>query len=95
MPHSPKRPYLDQSFDVLGYFLSQISLDPPFILDDLADPASLLLGEVLDLGDLFDSRLIENLGCPRTTDPVHIGQSNTNLLVLWQIDSGNSSHGAS
>jgi hypothetical protein len=83
---------LDQASNVLSDFLAKVSLDPAFILNNLADSTCLVLGKVLYLGGLIYARGFEDLPRPGSTDTVDIGQADPYLFVLWQVDSCNSCH---
>ena len=72
-----------------------ISLDAALGIDDLADLADLLLGQVLDPDVGVDSGLSQDRVGAVTPDPVDVGEADLDTLLPRQIHSGNTCHGFS
>src|SRR5688572_11908959 len=83
---------LHQPLDVLADLLAQVALDAPFVLDHLADPARLVLGEVPHLGGRRHPRLGEDRLCARAPDAVDVRQPDPDLLVLGEVHSCDPCH---
>src|SRR5439155_9891957 len=75
--------------------LAQVSFDLAFFLDDVADPADLVLRQVLDLDALAYPCLAENAVAARPADPEDVGQRDLDPLVLGQVHAGDPCHGVS
>jgi hypothetical protein len=70
-----------EPLDVHGDLLAQISFHPTDGVDDSADPAHLLFGEILDPDFGTDARLIQNPSRPDPTDAIDVGKANLDALV--------------
>jgi len=92
VPHAAVAADLHQALDVLADLLAEIALHPPLVLDDLADPLGLDLGEVADLGDVGHLGLGQDVARARTADAVDVGETDPDLLVLRQVDSCDACH---
>src|SRR6185295_6052759 len=83
---------LHQPLDVLADLLAQVALHPALVLDHLAEAARLVLGQVLDLGDLRHLGLGADVARPRAADPIDVGEPDPDLFVLRQVDSCDTCH---
>src|SRR5215211_4250471 len=83
---------LHQPLDVEADVLAQIALDLPFVGDDLADLANVILGEVFDAHVLVHARLLENGRRARAADAENVRQADFDPLVEWKIHTRDTCH---
>lgn len=95
MADTPVAADVHQSFDVHLCFAAKSSLNFVVRCDDAPDLRDLIISQIGDPLVKIDASLGENrFGC-RSTDPVNIGEADLGTLFLWQIYTGNTSHGVS
>src|SRR6266704_3521399 len=92
VPHPPVAADVDQPLDVHLDVLAQVSFDLALFLDDVADPAHLVLRQVLDLDALAHPRLAEDAIAARPADPEAVGQRDLDPLVLRQVHTVDACH---
>src|SRR5690349_14382624 len=68
--HPAIAPDLHQALDVLADLFPEIALDAALVLNDLADPPRLVLGQIADLRDVGHLGLDQNVARARPADPV-------------------------
>src|SRR3990172_7406859 len=83
---------LHQPLDVHGRLLAQVTLHPTLGVDDLGDPADLLLREVLHPHAGFDPRPGEDSPAAGGPDAVDVGQRDLNPLLARKVDSCDACH---
>jgi len=81
---------IHETFDIELDFFPEIALNPSFILNNLADLASLFLGEVFDSGIDIHACLLTDLAGPGFSDSVDISQRNLDSFIVRNVDSCNS-----
>src|SRR5206468_1469800 len=81
-----------QALDVHRHLAAEVTLDLVGVLDDLADLARLVLGEVLGAGGEVDARLGDDVVRGLVADPVDVLQRDHSALVRGKIDAGDTSH---
>src|SRR4051794_124971 len=84
---------LHQALDVLRALAAQVTLDRE-VVDRLAQPGDLVLGEVAHLAVRFDVRLAQDLVGGRAADAVDVGQADLCALVQRDVDAGDTCHRA-
>jgi len=97
MAEAPVGPALGQALDVHGDLPPKVALDQDLLLrrhpiDDLPEPADLLVTEVLDPGLRVGVRHLDDLGGGRPANPVDIGERDHHPLVARDVDSGDPRH---
>src|SRR5579884_1839289 len=91
---APVAPDLDQPPDVHGHLPPEVAFHLVVLVDDLAQPGDLLLGQVPDPGVGVDPGDLEDLPCPAAPDPVDVGEGHLHPLVPGKIDPCDASHTA-
>ena len=81
-----------EPLDVLGGLLAEIALDLVLVLDRLADPGYLVLGEVLDARVPVDLGGLQDLSGARPADAEDVGQADFDALVRGKVDTCDTSH---
>src|SRR5262249_45270568 len=84
-----------EPLDVHGDLTAEIALDLVVGLDDLADGAGLLLGEVLGPGGQGDARLGHDVLGGLVADPVDVLEGDHHPLGGGKVDAGDASHAGS
>jgi len=92
VPNPLVRTDLDLALDVLGDLASQVTLDLVGPVDELADLADLVLGEVAHLRAALDPRALDDLVRPGGSDAVDVAQCDVHALVAREVDAGDPSH---
>src|SRR5207245_4616916 len=92
MPQAPIAADVDEPLDVHLHVLTQVALDLPLLLDHVADPADLVLGQILDLHLFLYSRLAQNAVASGPADSEDVDQGDLDPLVLRQVDTGHAGH---
>src|SRR5215470_2451542 len=81
-----------QPLDVELNLTTQIALNTIFTINDLTNPADLLLSQVAHPRIGVDVRLLEDLRAVRAANAVDIANRNGDLLVSRDIYSANACH---
>src|SRR6185436_437640 len=71
---------------------AQVSLDLVRPVDELADLADLVLGEVANLRAPLDPRALDDLVRPGRSDAVDVAERDVHALVAREVDAGDPSH---
>ena len=80
----------DMSIDTIS--TGALALDLVLVLDRLADPGNLVLGEILDARVPVDLRGLQDLSGARATDPEDVGQADFDALVRGKVDACDTCH---
>src|SRR5262249_43435060 len=81
-----------QPLDVHRDFLAQVAFDAALLLDDPADLAHVVLGEVLDADVGAQAGILEDAARADAADAVDVGQSDLDALGAREIDASYTSH---
>src|SRR6185369_11064032 len=91
MAHAAVRAQVHEALDVHGHLATQVTLDGK-LLDQRADRVDLGLGEILHLGLLVDASRDAQVAGARATHTVDVSQSDAQVLVHRDVDTGNTCH---
>src|SRR5439155_15697703 len=86
------RPDLGEPLDRLRALTPKVALDLEVLVDVLAKPRDLLVGEVADLRVGIEAERDRDLAGARLADPVDVRQPDLEPLLVGEIDSGDSRH---
>jgi hypothetical protein len=81
MPKSPITSDVHETFDVHGDLFAKVAFDSALRVDDPADLADVLLGELFHLDFRTDPRLFQDELGAYATDSVDMGKSDIDALV--------------
>ena len=81
MPHAPIALNLDQALDVQVDLAAEIAFDTVFLVDDLAQPVHLVLGQQAHAGIGIDVAALQDLAAGRRTDAEDVGERRFHPLV--------------
>jgi len=65
-----------------GYFPPAITLDDKLVINNLSDIGNITLGQIVTVGCVGQTNLIENFAGGGSTDPVDIGQCYDHVLIF-------------
>src|SRR4051794_32215159 len=85
MPDATVRANVYEPSYVLVYLTPEITLDLDVLIYVGADGACLPIGEVPNLCVRIHAHLAQDLLRGRVADPVHVGETNFNPLLTWQV----------
>ena len=92
MPQTAIAPNVHQAFDVHRDFATQVTLDPHFFVDDLANPVDFIVGQISDARVWVHIRPFQELLTGVKPDAEDVGQRRLDPLIARKIDPGNSRH---
>jgi hypothetical protein len=87
MPQTPVTTDIHQPFDTQLNFLTKISFDPTFVLDDLTKTTCFFLRKCVHFSVDIDAGLFANLSSPCFPDAVNVRQGDLDSLVIRDVDS--------
>src|SRR5690348_2895226 len=82
-----------QSLDVHRDFGAERAFDLVLTLDDAANLVHVGIREIANAQRRIDARLLNDVRRRMATNSVDVRQSDLDLLVAWEIDARNTSHG--
>src|SRR5262249_41976950 len=92
VPNALVRPDLDLALDVLRGLAPKVTLDLVGAVDELADAAHLVLGQVADLGPPLDAGALDDLERPCGPDAVDVPKRDVHALVPRKVDACDPGH---
>src|SRR5438128_2913028 len=81
-----------QALDVQAHLAAEVTLDLVALLETLADPVDLVVGQVLGPPGRIDLGQGADLPRAGVADPVQVRERDLDLLLTGKVDSGNSRH---
>src|SRR4051812_31468937 len=92
MAHAPPAADLHQALDVHRDLLAEIPFDPALLLDDAADLAHVVFGQVLDPDVRADLGRVQDVVRALPPDPVDVGQPYFDPLGSRKVNASNACH---
>src|SRR5262245_10032289 len=92
VPNALVRADLDLALDVLGGLAPEVTLDLVGAVDELPDPADLVLGQVSDLGAALHPGSLNDLERACGPDPVDVPEGDVHALVARKVDACDPGH---
>ena len=92
MAHAPVGANVHQALDVHRNFTPKVTLDPNFLINDLAQPVDFIVRQVADSRVRADLRPLQQLLAGVQPNAVDIRQPNLNPLFARQVNSGDTCH---
>src|SRR5579883_124249 len=92
VPQAPVAADLHQPLDVQVHLAAQVALDRVLVVDQLADAAHLVLGQLADALRGLDIRPRDDLLCARASDAVDVRQRDEDRLVARYVDARDTCH---
>src|SRR5207248_3988010 len=88
VPHAAIAADFHQPLDVHRDFLAQVTLDPALLLDDAADLADVVLGQILDADVGTDACVFQDAVRADAADAENVGEADLDALGPREIDAG-------
>src|SRR5262245_5890680 len=95
MAHAAEAPDFHQPLDVHRDFLAQVAFDAALLLDDPADLAHVVFGQILDAYVGADPGVLQDPVRADAADAVDVGQTDLHALGAGQINSSDARHKSS
>ena len=81
-----------ETLDILFHDVTELSFDTVFLFDHVAETVGVFSDDILGPGIRIDTEFFENLLAGRQTDTIHVGQSDFDSFVVWNVDSRDTYH---